>query len=169
MYISMGEKRVRGSVLIGYLKFIEKTCGEVNFDIDQLRETSWYDLSYSSAILEWIGAKKGPEFVEKCGSATVKDLGMLSYIVAFSSVKSLLSKAPTHYPDAFSYGKMEVDLEDKRATVRMTDVAEHQYSCLTWLGAFKGIMDKTKTVGTVVETQCQRKGAPHCEYRLEWS
>jgi predicted hydrocarbon binding protein len=173
----MGEKRVRGCVLIGYLKFIKKewgeagsiqVSGEVNFDLEQLRESSWYDISYSSGILNWIATKKGKEFVEKCGSATVKDLGMLSYIVAFSTVKSILAKAPANYADAFGYGRMEVDIEDRRAVVRMVDTAEHELSCLTWLGAFKGIMEKTKTKGSVTETQCQLKGSPHCEYVLEW-
>ena len=99
---------------------------------------------------------------------TVKNLGLLSYIVAFSDVKSLLRKAPQNYAEAFSYGKMEVSLEDKRAVVRMFDTAEHECSCRTWLGAFKGILERTHTRGTVKETQCQRKGAPHCEYLMEW-
>jgi hypothetical protein len=174
----MGEKRVRGAVLIGYLKFIERTwgdgglaqcSGEVNFEMGQLRESSWYDVSYSTGILRWIGNKKGREFVERCGTSTVKELGMLSYIVAFSSVRSLLAKAPANYADVFSYGRMEVAFEERRATIRMFDAAEHEYSCLTWLGAFKGILDKTRTKGTVAETQCQRKGAPHCEYLMEWA
>ncbi|MFH0816652.1 MAG: hypothetical protein V1934_07545 [Methanobacteriota archaeon] len=173
----MGEKRVRGSVLIGYLKFIRKSWGEqgamqvrgvVNFDLDKLKESSWYDITCSSAILGWLKNKKGWESVETCGNMTVKDLGMLSYIVAFSNVKSILAKAPANYADAFSYGKMEVDLEDKRAVIRMIDTAEHECSCRTWLGAFKGIMERTHTKGTVKETQCQRRGAPHCVYVMEW-
>jgi predicted hydrocarbon binding protein len=69
----------------------------------------------------------------------------------------------------FTYGKMDVAIEDRRAVIKMFDTAEHEYSCRTWLGAFKGIMDRTHTKGTVNETQCQRKGAPHCEYVMVWA
>ncbi|MBI5000443.1 MAG: DUF2378 family protein [Euryarchaeota archaeon] len=111
---------------------------------------------------------KGVECVEKCGAHTTKDLGALSYIVRFMDIRTVLKKAPESFRDAFSYGSLDVEIGDRRAVIKMKDTAVDDHACPAWLGCFKGVLEVTKTPGTVRETQCQLKGASHCEFLMEW-
>ncbi len=128
----------------------------------------WYDLYNSEKILLWLGDVKGSEFVKNCGKYTVKDLGVLSYIVKFMDVKSILKRAPVSYADAFDHGKMKVEIGDKRAILKITGGFPPKYSCLAWCGCFQGMLDITRAKGTDKEIKCFTKGDPHCAYEVLW-
>lgn len=168
---------IKGSVILGHLKFIEERWGkaavkDVSYLIGlapmDIVESKWYTADYSNTILAWIAERKGPECVEECGRYTVKNLGLLQYIVRFMSMESLLKKAKINYMEGFDYGEISVEMGDKRAVVKMKDVARSQYSCPAWLGVLRGIFELTHTTGTVWETKCQRQGADCCQFVLEW-
>jgi predicted hydrocarbon binding protein len=99
----------------------------------------------------------------------VKDLGVLSYIVRFTNITSLLKRAPESYADAFNYGQLEVDIKEKSATIKIIDTAVDEYTCPAWIGAFRGMLELTKTNGTVRKTHCQLNGASHCEFIIKWT
>jgi hypothetical protein len=167
-------------VISGYLNYIKKRWGKVGLDDflkemetvvpNPLVEKEWYDADISETILGWMAINHGKEHLERCGNTTVKDLGILSYIVRFANIKSLLKLAPKHYCQAFDYGKMNIEVHEaeKFAIITMKDTAISEYSCPTWIGAFTGMLEMTKTKGTVSERMCQWKGAPNCEFEMQW-
>lgn len=173
----MSDRKVRGSVIQGYLKYIERTWGElgldectgtIGLDYDHFDEKRWYRIDQLDKVIEWIAENKGEKYIERAGNYTVKDLGILSYLVKFASIESLLKKAPKSYHDAYDYGEIEVDIGEKEAIIKMKDVIHGEYSCNGWLGAFKGMIEMTNNSGTVEEVKCQREGASHCEFLLKW-
>ncbi len=175
----MADRNVRGSVIHGYLKYIRKIWGQeglgeclraTKVNPKNIKEGKWYDVKNSEEVLIWIGDNKGELYVERCGNHTVKDLGILSYIVRFARIESIIRKAPESYADAFDYGRVEVDIntEDHRAVINMYETHPHKYSCYAWRGCFKGMLDITKTFGTVEEVKCQLKDDDHCEFLMKW-
>ena len=94
---------------------------------------------------------------------------MLSYIVRFMNVKTLLNKFPNNYKELFNYGRIEIEvLGEKRARVMLYDCATSEYSCPAWMGAFKGVLEMTNTKGTVKEEKCQLDGGDCCVFLLKW-
>lgn len=181
MYIVIGEilaeRKVKGSVILGYLKYIKRTWGQlgldectdfIGLDYDHFEEKRWHDIEQLDKVIQWIGDNKGSKYIERAGNYTVKDLGILSYLVKFASIESLLKKAPKSYHDAYNYGDVEIDIGEKEAVIKMKDVIHGDYSCNGWLGAFKGMMEMTHTTGTVKEVQCQKESASHCEFLMKW-
>ena len=160
------------------MKFIKKTWGKdglkecgtaIGFSHKEIREGKWYEDEVGNRVTEWIADNKGEEYVERCGNYMIKDLGMLSYIVGFMDVKSILKRAPESYTDALNYGRLEVDIGESSAVISIKGTAPiDKHACLIWLGTFRGVLEITKTKGTVTETKCAKKGAPHCEYLMEW-
>lgn len=166
-------------MILGYLKFIKKTWGlsgleqcakDLSLDYKAIKDGGWYSEKISGKVLAWIAKNKGPEYVENAGSHVIKNLGILSYVVRFAKITTLLRKSPKGYSEAFGYGRVEVDLhENKRqAIIRMIDTALDEYSCAAWLGAYRGMLEMTKTRGRVREIRCQRAGADFCEFLMEW-
>ena len=164
-------------MILGHYKFIEEKWGKaavkeiadkIGLAPIDIVEKKWYDADYSNTILAWIAEKKGPEFVEECGRYTVKNLGILQYIVRFMSMESLLNRAKTNYMEGFDYGDVTVEMGEKSAVIQFKDMARSEYSCPAWIGVLKGIFELTHTNGTVWETKCQRQGADCCQFVLEW-
>ena len=174
---SSSDTKVNGSLIKGYLNYIKKTWGaeglnqclaDIKLDASVLKEGRWYKDEINSHLLTWIAEKKGPEYVEKAGTYLIKNLGFLSYVMRFTRIQTLLKKAPVNYNDAFNYGKVKVELFDKKAIIKMKNTARDNYTCGAWLGAYKGMMEITRTKGTVIERQCEKDGSPHCEFVMEW-
>jgi len=175
----MDESVLRGSVIIGYLEYIRKTWGKhgleelhlaTGVDLGMFKPGKWYSPGYSESVLRWISEKGGgPEAVTRAGNYIIKHLGFLSYIMRFANITTLLNKAPASYEDGFRYGSITVNrIDDHSAMVIMKDTAVDDYACPAWLGAFRGMLELTKTTGTVREVKCQRKGAERCEFLVEW-
>lgn len=147
---------------------MKKVEEEIGFDLDEFEEKKWYDIDILKDIHEWIADNKGDEYIRWGGNYTVKDLGVLSYIIKFANLKTLLKRAPKSFNDAYNFGEIEVDIQEKKAVVKLKDWSFDEYSCPSWAGALKGMMEMTNTSGTVKETQCQREGAPYCEFVMDW-
>jgi len=174
----MSERKVKGAVVLGYSKFIKKTWGkegleqyvsETGVDTEKMNDGTWYDDQYSRITLSWIAKNKGPEYLERCGIYTVKDLGMLSYIVRFMDIKSILKRGPDSYDEAFNYGSFKVNIGENKAHIKIRDSGkDDEYACKTWMGVFKGMLEMTKTNGRVIETQCEYRGADECIFEMTW-
>jgi len=172
------EQLCRGSVALGFIKYIKKTWGkegldqftaDSGMDISNIKESQWYDVQDAGIVQEWISKNKGEEHVIKAASYSLKNQGVFSYIIRFANIKSILKRAPANHKDVFKCGTMDVDMEENSARVIMKDTAVNDYSCLAWKGVFIGGLELTRTKGTVKETQCQLKdGASHCEFLIEW-
>ena len=176
----MSERRLKGGVLLGYLDFIKRQWGQegvdecinaINIDIKTLKPEKLHPGEMDEEVLKWISKNKGEEFVKKAGNHTVKNLGSLSYLVKFVNIKHLLKKAKENYEDTFDYGEISVlcDEYGKRAVVIMKDSNIIEESCIAWEGALEGMMEVTRTKGTVKMTKCQMKGDVYDEFILDWS
>ena len=174
---NMKGRQVKGAVLIGYVEFIRNTWGKNGLeefisaiDIEpDIQEDRWYDDAWSTKILAWIAENKGEEYLERSGEYAIMNLGELSHIIKFMDIKSILERGSDSYRDAFDDGRFVVEMGDNSATIKITGSGgDDQYACRAWIGVFKGMLEITKTIGTVREVQCERDGAPHCEFIMEW-
>ena len=173
----MEDRKVKGSVLLGYMKFVKNTWGQDGLDeliIDigmspDIKESTLYDDDWSTKILAWIAENKGEEYIESAGKYAITYLGDLSHIVGYLDIKSIMKRGSESYSDAFNEGDFIVDLKDTGATIiiRGSGVND-KYACKAWVGVFKGMLEITKTKGTVKEIQCERDGVDHCEFMMEW-
>lgn len=173
----MEDRKVKGSVLLGYIKFIYKTWGQDGSDelitsigIDpDIKEDILYDDDWSGKILAWIAENKGEEYIERAGKYAITNLGDLSHIVEFMDIKSIMKRGSESYSAAYNEGDFVVDLKDTGATINIRGSGiNDKYACKAWVGVFKGMLEITKTKGTVKEVQCERDGADHCEFVMEW-
>jgi len=174
----MANKHVRGSVISGYLKFVERTWGKEGLE-KCLVETNLKDMEfkdggkYSNAVLNevitWISKNYGMEYVRKAGRHTVKNLGLLAYIVRFTSIETMLEKAKTAYQEAYDFGVVNMEISEKHAVATMKDSSEIPENCEGWIGAMEALLELTHTKGIVKKTKCQLRGDDRCEYEVTWS
>jgi hypothetical protein len=174
------QRKVKGGVIRGYFDFVRhqwgsdgvRECGKViGFDLQTIKEDSFYPAEIDEEILKWISGTKGSQFVQKAGNHTVKNLGVLSYMVKFVNIKHLLKKAKDNYQDTFNYGEVSILADElgKRAVVIMKDCNIIEESCDAWLGAFEGMMELTRTKGSVKQNKRQINGDDYDEYIIDWS
>ncbi len=175
----MSERMMKGGVMLGYFDFIRNQWGEYGItecieatgvDPGKLREEVGYPSEMDERVLRWISEIKGMDYVRKLGVHTVKNLGELSYLVRFVNIKNLLMKFQDNYHDTFQFGELSMlmDKFGKRATIIMKDCNSQEESCMAWLGAFEGMMEVTKTKGTVRLVKRQINGNDYDEYLLNW-
>ncbi len=173
----MADKHVRGPVVKGYFKFIERFWGKEaldqflelsGIDLATISDIGWYDIKVLQSIHKHIAETRGLRHIKMIGNYTVKDLGVLAYLVRFSDIWSLLNKAPKSYSMAYDFGKVKVERITSGALITFKDVAFDEYSCLGWEGAFEGMLEITHTIGTVNEISCQGRGDPYCIFEIKW-
>jgi flagellar basal body rod protein FlgG len=176
----MTQRKHKGAVLLGYLDFIRHEWGQggldeclasLNLDMAAISPDEYYPLAQGEAILEWISKSKGMEYVKRAGQHTVKNLGSLAHLVKFVNIKHLLKRAKDNYEETFDYGAVSVMSDDigKRALVIMKNANFIEESNMAWLGAFVGMMEVTRTKGTVKQNKCQIMGDEYDEFLLDWS
>jgi hypothetical protein len=175
----MSERKLKGGVMLGYYDFIRHQWGEdgvveclraTGVDPDRLEAEKMYSTEINERLLKWLSGTKGIGYVRKAGNHTVKNLGSLSYLVRFVNIRHFLIKAKENYDDAFQFGEVSVLLDNrgKHASVIMKDCNTLKESCMAWLGAFEGMMEITRTKGTVKQNKVQCKGDEYDEYILDW-
>ena len=169
------DKRVRGSVVNGYLGFIQKKWGKVGRgqcleDIgleDNLAAGRYYHSQISENILRWISREKGNEYIIEAGKFVVGNLGIIKWLVRFANFKTVANKFPSNYSEIYTHGRVEVDTEkDDKYILRLYEVNFIKESCLAWQGVCEGALEMTKTAGTVKKTKCRVDGDPCCEYSI---
>ena len=173
----MTNRKVRGSVLNGYLKFVEKTWGKEGIEkclIEtkikglHIKDGVLYPYSMVQGVIIWISRNYGMPYVRKAGKHTVKNLGLLAYVVRFASVETMLGKAKDAYKETYAFGEVNMKVSGKSAIATMKDVSETPETCEGWIGALEGLLELTRTKGTVTKTKCQLKGDERCEYKITW-
>jgi hypothetical protein len=172
------DRKVRGSVLLAYMDFIRLKWGNIAFqqcieDIgyhEVIKPGEFYSNSIREKILQWIHEEKGMDYGRDLGRFVVKNLGFLAWIVRFANPKIIANKFPDNYSEVYSFGKVEVETKnDNIILVRLYDVNTIKESCMSWHGVCEGVLDMTKTTGTVTKNTCQLDGAPFCEYEIEYT
>lgn len=168
---------MRGSVINGYLKYVERTWGKDGMercraeakltDLD-IKDGVLYPYVMEQGVITWISKNYGMEAVRKAGKHTVKNLGLMAYLVRFASIETMLEKAKTSYHEAYDFGKVDMKISGNRAVAVMKDVSEVPENCEGWIGALEGLLELNKKKGRVIHTKCQLKGAEACEYEMTW-
>ena len=175
----MPERKHKGAVILGYLSFIRHQWGQggldeclasTKLDISAIDPDKLYPIGDGQSVLEWISKNKGMDHVRIAGNHTVKNLGSLAYLVRFVNIKHLLKRAKENYKETFSYGAISVMADDfgRRALVIMKNANFYQESNVAWLGAFEGMMEVTRTKGSVRQNKCQIMGDDYDEFLLDW-
>ncbi len=173
----MTERKVKGSVINGYLKFVGKTWGKEGLEkclIDtklkglEIKDATKYPNAMLMEIIRWISKNYGMVYIRKAGQHAVKNLGMLAYVVRFTSIETMLGKAKDAYMEAYDFGTVAMSISGKHAVASMKDVSEIPENCEGWIGALEALLDITRTKGKVRKTKCQLKGDEKCEYEVTW-
>jgi uncharacterized protein (TIGR02265 family) len=83
----------------------------------------------------------------------------------------LLERVPRMYVSQHTTGRRSYERSGERsAIIRSFDEDAVPDDCLIVVGWLQRAIELSGGVEVrVVETQCRMKGAPHCEYRSEWS
>jgi predicted hydrocarbon binding protein len=134
-----------------------------------IKDGAKYPNAMLMEVITWISRTYGMEYVRKAGRHTVKNLGLLAYVVRFASIETMLGKAKDAYNEAYFFGDVEMNISVNRAVATMKDVSELPENCEGWIGALEALLEITRTKGTVKKTKCQLKGDECCEYEIDWS
>ena len=170
-------RTVKGCVILGYMDFIRDIWGRDGLDkllVDlemglEIREGEEYYVEWLSHILSWIADNKGEEYIEDAGRYAIANLGGLSHIVDHLDIRTILKDGTQKYATAYNEGNFLVKLHDSSANVIIKGSGSNdKHACKAWVGVFKGMLDVTRTIGTVKEILCERDGAEHCEFLIEW-
>ncbi|MCK5310053.1 MAG: TIGR02265 family protein [Thermoplasmata archaeon] len=173
----MDERTIKGSVISGYLHYVEKTWGKegvtqckqhLNINEIKFKDGHQYPNEMLLNIVRWISKEKGMDYVRKAGNHTVKNLGMLAYVVRFAKMETMVTKAKEAYEESYSYGEVEMEIGDHKAIATMRDVSYIHENCQGWIGALEALLELTHSKGNVLKTKCQLKGDSHCEYEITW-
>lgn len=171
------DRSVRGSVLNAYLKFVEKKWGKDGLqqcakDIGlegTFKDGEYYRDEYRENLLRWLEREKGLSEVVEGGKFVVKNLGLLGWLVKFASPKVIAESFPKNFSEVYTFGKVKIEANEKGLIVmRLYDINRVDVSCTSWIGVCEGVLDMTRTKGTVKKTKCVLKGDVYCEYVTEY-
>ena len=171
------ERKTRGSVLNGYLKYIEDKWGsmelkvaraDMGIDHMDFSDGQYYQDAIVGNVLRWIRRNKGDDAVKGAGNFILHNLGILSWMVRFSDFQTLALKFPKNYSEVYAFGSCKVDISDPKV-VKMTlkDVCYYEEACMVWEGICKEALVMTKTKGKVSHTSCERLGKTECVFLVE--
>jgi uncharacterized protein (TIGR02265 family) len=111
-------------------------------------------------------------FARRAGREAANDAikGIYRFFALVMTPASLLGKAATMWSTINSRGTMNVeDQTDHSATVKLLDYPSEAVHCARVTGWIERIGELTGAKNVQVEqTQCYAKGAPHCEWKLNW-
>ena len=171
------ERKTRGSVMNGYLKFIKKKWGveglnqckvDVGIENTDFKDGHYYHDEIIGNVLRWLHREKGRDAVKDAGRFILHNLGILSWMVRFTDVETLAKKFPKNYFEVYAFGRVKIDLSDsKRLVLILEDVGYYEEACIVWEGLVEEALVMTKTKGKVTHTKCQRLGEPHCEFIID--
>jgi predicted hydrocarbon binding protein len=171
------ERKVRGSILNSYMGFVTKKWGKDGYRLcmsdiglwGEFRDGNYYQDAIRENILRWMAREKGEEYLRECGKYIATNLGILSWLVRFADPKTIASKFPKNFSEIYSYGKMETITDtDGVIILKLYELCRIKECCEVWHGVCEGILESTKTKGTVEEVKCSIDGAQYCEFKITY-
>jgi len=168
------DRKIRGSVINGYLGYVKKKWGkegldkclrDIGLEGETIKEGHYYQDEISGNILRWIHREKGAEAVVDSGRFVTQNLGILAWLVRFTTMQSLAEKLPKNFSEVYAFGRCSVDTSDpKRIVLKLKDTGYYEEACLAWQGVCEAALIMTKTKGRVEHTRCEQKGDNICEF-----
>ncbi len=171
----MEERKAKGAIVNGYFKLIKRKWGmqgvreamkyaKINA---QPKDGEWFSMEKTDKVLEWIGRNKGMDYVREAGKYTAKDLGIFRYLIAsIVGIERFLKKAEATYDTMFDFGGINIKIEEKTALIELRGARITEYSCVAWEGALLGIMEVTKSHGTV--KPLEPDNPKDCKFFMKW-
>ncbi len=172
---------VRGSHIQNYHHWITAHHGrtgadeilvEVGLDPTSLDGDGWYPLRSALDILDHVETRFGDGTYD-----TIRRM-LRDEAANFSSVKRLLVRmiplsillelSPNAYAREFNHGRLEVEVQDRRAIMRNYDWMSRPARCAAWLGTYQGVITMLGVEGTVTKIACMLRGDRYCGYQIDW-
>lgn len=172
----MDDRKCKGAVINGHLKYIKKKWGQQAVDealkfagFSRLpRDGEWVPVDKNHQIHRWLIKNKGRKAPYDAARYAAKDLGIFSFIFSFIGLEKLIEKARLNYRTLFNYGDIVIEkLEEKKIKVIMKDVGTEPFICDVWEGTITGLLDATKSGGTIMRTNSERPA--DCVYIIRWN
>jgi uncharacterized protein (TIGR02265 family) len=111
-------------------------------------------------------------FARRAGREGANDAvkGIYRFFALAMTPTSLLSKAATMWSTLNNRGTMQVDDQtDRTATLKLLDYPSEIVHCSRVTGWIERMAELTGAKNVrVQQTQCYAKGAPHCEWTINW-
>jgi len=188
-YGSMGDQKIKGSILKSRLEFVRKEIGEKGLSdlMDDLPEedqkilgrlvaVAWVDFAVGKRLDEAIVKALGggsTRFFERLGeaSAEVNLTTMHSAFVAPGDPQAFLAKAPQIYRLYYDIGWREYEATGEREGLLITHDAEtfSKPDCLTVVGWYRKALELCGAKNVrVMEEECRATGGDVCRYRVTW-
>ena len=184
--------RIKGHILLARLQYVRDTAGEAQLAKvlaslsaedravlgGMLLPVTWYPLELNLRLDAAIATVLSPGdkskvFLEMGRASAEQNLkGVHRPYLREGDPHFLLSAAPSIYAAYYAAGRRTYEKAGDRAAVLRTFDAEtvSATDCLTVVGWHQRAIELCGGREVKVEeTQCRARGAPHCEYRCEWS
>jgi len=171
------ERLTRGSVIKGYARYIKRKWGQdgvaacqkaLGLENFKVSGDKWYPESINTGILHWIADNYGREYVEKAAESTVTERGVIAFAARVAGIENVLARGVEDYYRNFNFGEIKIVKSDGRADIYLIDSPIDELDCLSWQGAFKGILKICKKNGSVREVECVYKGGKACKFEMIW-
>ena len=111
-------------------------------------------------------------FARRAGREAANDAvkGIYRFFALTMTPASLLTKASTMWSTLNNRGTMQVgDRTDRGATLKLLDYPSEAAHCARVTGWIERMAEMTGAKDVRVEqTQCYAKGAPHCQWTINW-
>jgi len=172
---------LRGTHFQVYHRWVTKNHGrdranalfeDAGIDPLHVDPNGWYPLRSALVILDEIEARFGDGTYE-----TIRRM-FREGVTGFVSVRRLLSfvlplpilieLGPAMYSREFNHGRMEVEVEERRALLKNYDWMSSPARCAAWQGTYEGVLASKGIRGTVRKVACMREGSAYCGYVIEW-
>ena len=174
----MEGRMIKGVIFNGYLSFIKKKWGKEGMNRameyagmkQEPRDGEWVSLEKTYKLLEWIEKEHGRGYIVDAGKWMMKGMGgdfkfMFAAVMGFERVLNRVQKEISKL--LFKGSGVEINKEGKTATIRLKGFKMRETSCLAWKGALLGVMEVTKTRGTVEVMDSGNE--MDCLVKAEWS
>lgn len=171
------ERKTRGSVLNGYLKYIKEEWGasemkvaraDLGIDHMDFSDGQYYQDEMVGNVLRWIRRTKGKDAVNGAGRFILHNLGILSWLVRFSDIHTLAKKFPKNFTEVYAFGDCTVDTSNpKKIKLILQDICYYEEAMLVWQGICEEALIFTKTPGKVTHTSYKRGESQFCEFHVE--
>jgi uncharacterized protein (TIGR02265 family) len=184
--------RIKGHILLTRLQYVRDVAGEAKLGevlaslpagdrailSGMILPVTWFPLDLNLRLDGAIATILSPDdksrvFLEMGRASAEQNLkGVHRPYVRDGDPHFLLSAAPRIYAAYYGVGNRTYEKEGEKSAVLRTFGAEtvSATDCLTVVGWHQRAIELCGGREVkVVETQCRARGAPHCEYRCEWS
>ena len=185
----MSNQRVKGSVLISRLGFVEKQFGRDELQrvlesldpedqkaLHRIVPVSWLPFEIGrrldDAIVQVLGGGR-LEVFERLGAASAEtNLSTVhSAFVSPGDPHAFLAKAPQIYRMYYQTGRREYERTGDKEGVLTTFEAEtfSKPDCLTVIGWYKKALELCGAKSPrIIEEECRARGGDVCRYRVTW-